>query len=324
MKKLFIYLPTYNRPNAVRTQLRALAPQVVKYPTEVRVLVNDNASDSFPFDEIINEFSQYENIKFHRNGGNIGANGNTVVGFVLSQPDEFLWLLSDNDIIKDTAVDYLLQSLDERIDFYCFVDSVKEPVEVNHSWESGWQTPMEWRMGLTSDALYNVNTVQSSIEDGFYYHNASFPHLAIACSAAKKKGIVKFKLLPRDKINKNFFPTDECPGIYSLAQVSMPLLVSLFPPSEAKSFSLMWLSKNGVHMYRNRKLHYHVYLQSRATLAYYGGWSARVMLYWMWLVYLVANPMIDVRQRFIAVAKRRLSPTALEKLKSLRRAIWER
>ena len=179
-------------------------------------------------------------------------------------------------------------------------------------------------MGLTSDALYNVNTVQSSIEDGFYYHNASFPHLAIACSAAKKKGIVKFKLLPRDKINKNFFPTDECPGIYSLAQVSMPLLVSLFPPSEAKSFSLMWLSKNGVHMYRNRKLHYHVYLQSRATLAYYGGWSARVMLYWMWLVYLVANPMIDVRQRFIAVAKRRLSPTALEKLKSLRRAIWER
>ncbi|MDC0975662.1 glycosyltransferase [Alphaproteobacteria bacterium] len=322
MKKLFIYLPTYNRPNAVRTQLRALAPQVVKHQSKVRVLVNDNASDSFLFDEIINEFSQYENIKFHRNAGNIGANGNTVVGFILSQPDEFLWLLSDNDIIKDTAVDYILQSLDERVDFYCFVDSIKEPVEVDHSWESGWQTPMEWRMGLTSDALYNVNTVQSSIEDGFYYHNASFPHLAIACSAAKKKGIVKFKLLPRDKINKTFFPSDECPTIYSLAQVCMPLLVSLFPPREAKSFSLTWLSKHGLDMYRNRKQHYHLYLQSRATLLHYGGLATRFMLFWMWMVYLVASPIIDIRQRCIAIAKQRLSPKAIEKLKSLRSVIW--
>jgi|APSaa5957512535_1039671.scaffolds.fasta_scaffold68076_1 glycosyltransferase involved in cell wall biosynthesis len=321
MKKLFIYLPTYNRPNAVRTQLRALAPQVVKYPSEVRVLVNDNASDSFLFDEIINEFSQYENIKFHRNGGNVGANGNTVVGFVLSQPDEFLWLLSDNDIIKDTAVDYLLQSLDERIDFYCFVDSVKEPVEVDHSWESGWQTVMDWGMGLTSDAMYNVNTVQSSIEEGFYYHNSSFPHLAIACAATKKKGIAKFKLLPRERINKEFFPSDECPTIYSLAQVTMPLLVSLFPPSEAKSFSLMWLSKHGVDMYRNRKLHYHLYLQSRATLAYYGGWRAKVLLMWMWPVYIVAVPLINIRQSLIRIAKKYLSTSTVQKLKKFREII---
>ena len=81
MKKLFIYIPTYNRPEAIQMQLRALAPQVAKYPSEVRVMVNDNASTKYSYDEMVKDYIQYENIHFHRNGGNIGGNANIALGF---------------------------------------------------------------------------------------------------------------------------------------------------------------------------------------------------------------------------------------------------
>jgi GT2 family glycosyltransferase len=109
MKNLFIYIPTYNRPKAIRTQLCALAPQVAKHQSRVRVLVIDNASSDYSFDEIIDDFSIYKNIKFQRNCGNIGGNGAIALGFAFAQADEFLWILSDHDIVTASALDYLLR-----------------------------------------------------------------------------------------------------------------------------------------------------------------------------------------------------------------------
>ncbi len=321
MKKLFIYIPTDHRPHALKTQLSVLLPQVVGLPEKVRLLVSDNASNNELLVELSEKYAPHKNVQFRRNAGNIGGNANIALGFVFAQPDEFLWILSDNDIISDTAVDYLLGALDERVDFYCFVDSIKEPAEVAYAWESGWQTPMDWRMGLISDALYNISTVKDSIEEAFYYHNSSFPHLAVACAAAKRKGTVRFKLLPREKIDKDLFRSDESPTDYSLAHVCMPLLVSLFPRREAKSFSLKWISSHAVDIYRNRRAHFHLYLQSKATLTYYGGWMARLMLYGAWLAYLVANPLRAIRRKCVAIVKSRMSPSAQEKLKGLRRTI---
>lgn len=320
MKKLFIYIPTYNRPDALKTQLSVLLPQVARLPENVRILISDNASKK-PFVEFNEKYSSCPNIQFRSNSGNIGGNANIALGFIFAQPNEFLWILSDNDIVTETAIDYLLGALDNNVDFCCFTDSVKEPTIIDYSWESGWLTPMEWNMGLISDALYNVNSIKDSIEAAFYFHNSSFPHLAVACAAAKNKGVVKFKILPRSEINNALFGSDECKTDYSLAHVCMPLLNPLFPAWEAKSFSIMWLRNHGVDLYRNRKRHYHLFLQSKATLAYYGGWRARVLLMWMWPVYLVAHPISIVRQRLIAIAKNNFSASTVEKIKNIRRII---
>ena len=323
MSKLFIYIPTYNRPDALRTQLSMLLPQVAKFSDTVRILINDNASDK-PIIEFQEKYSSNKNIEFRSNAGNIGANANIAIGFIFARANEFIWILSDNDIVTDNAVEYILGLLDDKIDFFCFNDSVKEPTVVDYDWKKGWLIPMEWRMGLISDALYNINSVKDSIDAGFYFHNSSFPHLAVGCAAAKKKGMVKFKLLPRKKINNDLFISDECPTDYSLAHVCMPLLVALFPKHEAKSFSLMWLRKHGIDLYRNRNRHYHLFLQSKATLAYYGGWQARVLLLLMWPAYLIAKPVTSVRKKLITYAKERFSEATIDKLKNFRRMICGR
>ena len=177
---------------------------------------------------------------------------------------------------------------------------------------------MDWRMGLISDALYNFNSVKTSIDEAFYFHNSSFPNLAVAFAAAKKKGVVKFKLLPRKKINNELFRSDECPTDYSLSQIGMPLLAALFPPAEAKSFSINWLRSYWMDMYRNRKRHYHVYLQTRAMLAYYGGWVTKSMMFWMGPGYFIFNPIYVFKRKCIEIAKNKLSTKMIEKLKNLR------
>jgi hypothetical protein len=176
---------------------------------------------------------------------------------------------------------------------------------------------MEWRMGLISDALYNINSIKDSVDAAFYFHNSSFPHLAVACAAAKKKGMVRFKLLPRNKINNDLYNSSECPTDYSLAHVCMPLLVALFPEDEAKSFTLMWLRKHGTDFYKNRNRHYHLFLQSRATISYYGGWQAKILLVIMWPVYFISIHAGAVRKKFIAYAKEHFTDSTINKLKNV-------
>jgi len=317
--KLFIYLPTYNRPESLRRQLSALLPQVEKFPQDVRVLICDNDSSKYSQEEILRGLPVLKNVEVRRNGGNIGGNGNIALGFVFAQPDEFLWILSDNDIVLPNAVAYLLSVLDSDFDFYCFVSNAESEKDVQHDWNSGWQIPMDWRMGLISDALYNMASVRDVVEEAFYFHNCSFPHLAVACAAARKKGITRFRLLHRQKVSADQASSLEQPTDYSLARVCMPLLVPLFPTWEARSFCRKWLWSHGIMLHLNKSRHPHLYIQSKATLRHYGGWLASLLLAGTGLMALVAAPYLNRRAAIVQKLKLNLSSTNLERAKRVRR-----
>ena len=319
MSKLFIYLPTYNRPESLRRQLSSLLPQVERFPQTVRVLICDNDSNKYALDDVLLGFPALRNVDVRRNGGNIGGNGNIALGFVFAQPDEFLWILSDNDIVLPNAVAYLLSVLDSDFDFYCFVSNAESEKDVQHEWNSGWQIPMDWRMGLISDALYNMASVRDVVEEAFYFHNCSFPHLAVACAAARKKGITRFRLLPRQKVSANEASSLEQPTDYSLARVCMPLLVPLFPTWEARSFCRKWLWSHGIMLHLNKSRHPHLYIQSKATLRHYGGWLASLLLAGTGLMAFVAAPYLNRRAAIVQKLKLNLSSTNLERAKRVRR-----
>ena len=319
MVKLFIYLPTYNRPESLRRQLSVLLPQVEKFSQDVRVLICDNDSSKYTQEELLRGLPVLKNVEVRRNGGNIGGNGNIALGFVFAKPDEFLWILSDNDIVLPNAVAYLLSVLDSDFDFYCFVSNAESEKDVQHDWNSGWQIPMDWRMGLISDALYNMASVRDVVEEAFYFHNCSFPHLAVACAAGRKKGITRFRLLPRQKVSADEASSLEQPTDYSLARVCMPLLVPLFPSWEARSFCRKWLWSHGMMLHLNKSRHPHLYIQSKATLRHYGGWLASLLLAGTGLMAFVAAPYLNRRAAIVQKLKLNLSSTSLERAKRVRR-----
>ena len=318
MAKLFIYLPTYNRPISLRRQLSLLLPQIEKFPQNVRVLICDNDSSKYVLNEILLGLPTLPNVEVRRNGGNIGGNGNIALGFVFAQPDEFLWILSDNDIVSPNAVTYLLAMLDPAVDFYCFVNGSESVQDVQHKWIDGCQVPMDWRMGLISDALYNMSSVKDVVEEAFYFHNSSFPHLAVAFAAARKKGVTRFRLLPRQKVSVNEASSTEQPTDYSLARICMPLLVPLFPTWEAKSFIRKWLWAHGVQLHINKSKHPHLYIQSKATLRLYGGWGTAVLLWGTELAAIVAKPYLNKRQVIVQKLKKHLSSSNLSRAQRVR------
>ena len=273
MRKLFIYIPTYNRPSSLSAQLNALTPQLEKYAQSVRLVVRDNNSSKYAFEELSIQY-QSSNVSFEKNFGNIGGNANIALGFVLSKEDEFLWILSDNDIVKPDCLAYLIPKLENTVDFVVINDEYEVPTTVDWKWTDGWDQPMSWRQGLISNALFNTNTIRGSIEDAFCYHNSSFPHLAVACSAAKKKGEVVFLHLPNSKIHQVAYATNEHPGDYSLSQVGMPQLIKLFPKKPARDFSLGWLHKNGWLFYKSREKFPEIFVSSRHLLLRSGGFRA--------------------------------------------------
>ncbi len=319
MAKLFIYLPTYNRPESLRLQLSALLPQVAQFPQYVRVLICDNDSSKYDMEDVLVGFPALPNVEIRRNGGNIGGNGNIALGFVFAKADEFLWILSDNDILSPNAVAYVLSALSTDFDFYCFVNGAELEKDLDHDWNSGWEIPMNWRMGLISDALYNMASVRDVVEEAFYFHNSSFPHLAVACAAGRKKGVTRFRLLPRQKVSADEASSLEQPTDYSLARVCMPLLVPLFPAWEAKSFCRKWLWSHGVMLHLNKSRHLHLYVQSKATLSHYGGWVSVLLLWVMSMAAFVAAPYLNRRSAIVEKLKTHLSSSSLERVKRMRR-----
>jgi glycosyltransferase involved in cell wall biosynthesis len=307
MKNLFIYIPTYNRPEALRTQLSALIPQVLSHTENVRLLVCDNNSDKYKLNEILADYPESANIQSRINGGNIGGNANIALAFVFAKPHEFVWILSDNDIVSEDAVTYILSKLDSDVDFFCFVDNTDIEVDIHHDWKLGWQIPMNWRMGKISDALYNMNSIKSAVDDAFYFHNSSFPHLAVACAAAKKKGLTRFRLLPRHRIQIDEASSLEQPGDYSLSQVCMPLLIPLFPKWEAKSFAITWLWKHGITFHEKRHRHPHLYIQSTSTLRHYGGWRTLLLMHSMYILAVVKTKYFSDRPMIVQKIKNILS-----------------
>jgi hypothetical protein len=298
-----------------------LLPQVERFSNNVRVLISDNASDKYSIKEIMHGLPSLQNVQVRQNAGNIGGNGNIALGFVFAQADEFLWILSDNDIVLPSAVSYILSVLDSEFDFYCFVNGNEFVKDINHDWKSGWQIPMDWRMGLISDALYNMSSVKNAVEEAFYFHNSSFPHLAVACATARKKGVCRFRLLPRKNISADEASSLEQPTDYSLAYVCMPFLVPLFPAWEAKSFCRKWLLAHGVMLHLNKALHPHLYIQSKAILKHYGGWSAFLLLALTNVIAFAAAPYLKKRTLIVQKLKVHLSDVNLQRVKRVRRLL---
>ena len=118
---LTIAIPTYNRAAKLEAQLARLVPQLTP---EVRLCVYDNASPDHTREVV----AKYPGIFYYRAATNCGAGRNFFRGFE-ECATEWLWVLSDDDLVTTSAVVDLLGSLrQETCDFV-------------HIWS--WMSPYE-------------------------------------------------------------------------------------------------------------------------------------------------------------------------------------
>jgi hypothetical protein len=274
---LFIYIPTYNRPTSLRRQLDALTSQRGDWPGHVRILVNDNSSPWFS-DEAAASMRREYGVEVRSNLGNIQANANIALAFVFARPHEYLWILSDDDIVREGALQAIAtQGLVGDPDVVSFSTISSQPATVVQSWRVGW----EWISGTAgqiSNVIFKAQVFAAQASQAFFYHNTSYPHLAVLMATMRERGSLRFRVVPRAWML--MLPADhsEEAGDYSLALSGMPQLAPLMLPEDAARFCRMWLREHGPQFVKYRDKHPEVHLATRAVLEKYGGRRSMIRL----------------------------------------------
>jgi glycosyltransferase involved in cell wall biosynthesis len=245
MYDLVIYIPTYNRPKAIKKQTDIIAASILNSQNnlKVHVVVQDNGS-------LEAEDLDTTRIEFRSNGINIGGNANIANGFAVDhiRHSRYLWILSDNDFLTDDFLNILSSFLQrDDYDFIVFDGHVKDPVSVQVC-KGNYQ--YIWHKGLISNCLYATSNLRKHGDIPYLYHNSSFPHLAMALEIINNKKSLNYLLIQKNCVFTNY-DTFENPGDYSLSLVGMPLLLNLMHGRFAFLFALKWLATSNFSKNKN-------------------------------------------------------------------------
>jgi len=183
MKKLLIYIPSYNRYDLLVRQLTALAQAIEENEIEnISIAVSDNASTDERYQQLKNVFPQ-THISISRNDVNLGLVGNLIHGFEQKGWD-YIWLLSDDDVTDPSALSIVSKEIEVgEHDFYYLKCNIKgdEKVtggEVISSQIEYFQKFTTWSMmGLMSANIYS-SRIKGQIEYMYLYGYTLFPFLA--------------------------------------------------------------------------------------------------------------------------------------------------
>ena len=98
LKKLKIYIPSFNRYDLLITQVDKLVSCIeLNQIKNVQIVIRDNASTDRRYTQLPTKYFQ-DYVIIKRNPVNIGLVGNLINGF-LEKDWDYIWLLSDDDIL---------------------------------------------------------------------------------------------------------------------------------------------------------------------------------------------------------------------------------
>lgn len=109
--KLAICIPTYNRSSVLDFLLSDLIPKVKVF--SIPIYISDNASTDSTADVVLRRKQSYEYIFYTRNNVNVGADRNFEAVLKMSECD-YSWLLGDDDIIIDGAIEDVLSAVSAK------------------------------------------------------------------------------------------------------------------------------------------------------------------------------------------------------------------
>jgi Glycosyl transferase family 2 len=110
---LSICIPTFNRARLLDVCLSSVLAQVAKFSDRVECVISDNAS-SDDTQALLAEYQQLYPMQVFRNAFNIGIIGNITKVVVECAKGQFCWLVGDDDVLTEGAIERVLGLLDQN------------------------------------------------------------------------------------------------------------------------------------------------------------------------------------------------------------------
>jgi len=109
---LTIAIPTYERFEMLQQTLRCVIEQI---RPDVEIVVVDNASKSYDIFATLAQAPEFASVRFYRNLTNNGIDRNVKACLEHAQ-GQFVWFLSDDDLLYPRAIDYVLELIKNHKD----------------------------------------------------------------------------------------------------------------------------------------------------------------------------------------------------------------
>jgi hypothetical protein len=253
MGNLLVYIPTYNRPQALKNQLDRICEQMPVSDLNIKVIVRDNCSSNYCFKEFSQNYID-KPIIFKQNSTNIGGNPNIAIGFLEAETNGFLWILSDNDLISKDCFKNIKEFIRSEVDILTTEKHLVSPLSVKINLKKILDLKRIFNNhSLISNTIYNLNSIKFSIENAFFYQTSSFPHLAVIIGCIESKQI-NYQILPSEYFHDSTMDVFDNKGGYFLSMTAMPTLIPLLPEKSKILFATGWIRNNIIlfHLHRNK------------------------------------------------------------------------
>lgn len=110
--KLSFCIPTYNRAKCLSQCLASIIDDLGGDRERIEIVVSDNASSDNTRDVVAGAQRSFSNVKYHRNGNNVGFDKN-LINAINFATGEYVFLLSDDDAVIPGSIKYVLDKLEE-------------------------------------------------------------------------------------------------------------------------------------------------------------------------------------------------------------------
>lgn len=186
--KLLVYIPSFNRAASLVKQLEIL--KAYKGPGEIAVVVRDNCSEPETYKEV-SRLCKESKFGYVRNPCNIGPNPNILAGFMYCSRTDYLWILSDDDLIKPDAVNKVFDLLHRHgdCDIIYLTHNLLQQEEVVEQNQEQLLKQIGDGLGIISRVIYRSAKVIPYIRAGYDNLMSCFPHLAILFELTKQESI---------------------------------------------------------------------------------------------------------------------------------------
>ena len=118
-RTLTIGIPTYNGGKYIHLTIESILNQIMSshvLESKIEIVVSDNASEDDVGDIVQRYKKSFPNvIKYYRNKTNIGFDRNVDL-FVKRATGKFVWILSDDDIVLNGAIEHIQNVIDDHQD----------------------------------------------------------------------------------------------------------------------------------------------------------------------------------------------------------------
>jgi len=273
--KLYIYIPTYNREVELKLQIEALL-RASKYIDSSQVIIHINDNDSTYITDNVKALCKENNIKYTKNTANLGGNANILLGFLQPLSAEYLWILSDNDIVEDQSLTHILSALDTKPDLMLATSLTADPKIGIFNYEANILDLLDNRAGLISSTIYNLRTINNHIAQAFFYHNSSFPHLGVIFATLREHKSIKVSLVPSANVLRESIEIADNRGDYRLAYLGFPMLAELLDHKSKKLLINGWFKQNSLYLIGTYNYNKYLYYASLKSILRYGSYRIKI------------------------------------------------